>query len=168
MKIAIVKLSALGDIVHASIVLEYIKSYYPEVVIDWVIDERFAGLFKEHPLINEVVPINVSSKSGIGKLKVSFKELYALRKREYDLVIDLQGLIKSAIISRIIGAKRVAGFSRESVREGLASFFYNYQAVIPYEGNVIRRNLLLTSIALGTPYNENFIVNKKDTLHVRH
>ena len=59
MKIAIVKLSALGDIVHAMIVLQFIKKYYPESEIDWVVEKRFKGILENNPSINQIHTVNL-------------------------------------------------------------------------------------------------------------
>lgn len=86
LKIAIVKLSALGDIVHAAIVLQFIKKHYPNAHITWLVDARFASLLKDHPLIDELVVL---------PLKQSFKQSYKILKTlgKFDKVIDLQGLL---------------------------------------------------------------------------
>ena len=119
LKIAIVKLSALGDIVHAAVVLQFIKKYYPNAHITWLVDTRFASLLKDHPLIDELVVL---------PLKQSFKQSYKILKTlgKFDKVIDLQGLFKSAVVAKIIG-KQTYGFSRESVKEKIAARLYRHK-----------------------------------------
>ncbi len=144
MKIAIVKLSALGDIVHAMIVLQYIKNYNSNITIDWFVEDRFSGILENNSHINCIYGLKIKdNKIGL------YKEYLKLKKLDsYDLVIDLQGLIKSALVSRILG-KNVAGFDRNSLRERLASAFYTKTFSIPYEENVIKRNMLLVCKTLG-------------------
>tara|TARA_B100000787_G_scaffold159823_1_gene138267 strand:+ start:1578 stop:2573 length:996 start_codon:yes stop_codon:yes gene_type:complete len=153
MKIAIVKLSALGDIIHAMIVLQYIKKYNPEIEIDWIVEERYQELLKFNPDINKVHVINIKE----AKQKKSFfsliKELIKVRKfGVYDLVIDMQGLIKSSIISRLIPSTLTLGFDKSSVRESLSSIFYNKTFKIAYDKNAIERNFELVKFALDLPF----------------
>ena len=72
MKIAIVKLSALGDIVHGMIVLQFIKKNYPESEIDWFVEERFFGVLENNPHINQIHQVSLKS---VNKLKLSLKKL---------------------------------------------------------------------------------------------
>ncbi|WP_107686749.1 lipopolysaccharide heptosyltransferase I [Campylobacter concisus] len=152
LKIAIVKLSALGDIVHAAIVLQFIKKHYPNVHITWLIDARFASLLKNHPLIDELVVL---------PLKQSFKQSYKILKTlgKFDKVIDLQGLFKSAIVAKIIG-KQTYGFSRESVKEKIAARLYRHKFKIDYNENIIVRNLSLVGYALNFSFEASEILEK--------
>ena len=88
------------------------------------------------------------------------KELKKVRKfGTYDLVIDMQGLIKSALISRLIPSKITLGFDKSSAREGLASIFYNKTFEYSYDANVIERNFELIKFALDLPFNAEQIQN---------
>jgi len=146
MKIAIVKLSALGDIIHAMIVLQYIQKNIPNAQIDWFVEEKFMGILEHNPHIHTIYPLRLKNN----KLHF-FKEYQKLKtiskQNHYDLVLDLQGLIKSAIVSRIL-SKNCIGFDKQSLREPLAALFYKTSFHIPYEENVIMRNLKLTCNAL--------------------
>lgn len=146
MKIAIVKLSALGDIIHAMIVLQYIKKNIPDAQIDWFVEEKFTGILENNPHIHTIYPLRLKNN----KLHF-FNEYQKLRtiakKNHYDIVLDLQGLIKSAIVARILSPNCV-GFDKQSLRESFAAFFYKTSFYIPYEENVIMRNLKLTCKAL--------------------
>ena len=152
LKIAIVKLSALGDIVHAAIVLQFIKKYHPNAHITWLVDARFASLLKDHPLINELVVL---------PLKQSFRQSYKILKTlgKFDKVIDLQGLFKSAIVAKIIG-KQTYGFSRESVKEKIAARLYRHKFKIDYNENIIIRNLALVAFALNFSFEASEILEK--------
>jgi len=97
MKIAIVKLSALGDIVHSMIVLQFIKKQYPKSEVDWFVEKRFKGILENNPHINQIQQINLKSAKESKSFFLFWKELRKIRKLgKYDLVIDMQGLIKSA------------------------------------------------------------------------
>lgn len=147
MKIALIKLSALGDIIHAVIVLQFIKKYYPKSSIDWFVDVRFANLLQNHPLIDEVYALPLKDK----KIKKSFALLLEARQNNYDVAIDLQGLLKSALVARFL-CSNTFGFDRESAKEGFASNFYTHKFFCNYEENIVVRNLSLVAYAL----NESF------------
>ena len=150
MRIAIVKLSAMGDIVHAMIVLQYIKNFNPKISIDWFVEESFKDLLKFNPHINKLHLVNFKEAKKNNSIFAFFKDLNKLRHHDvYDLVIDMQGLIKSAIVSKILPSKQIIGFDKFSTREKLASYFYNKKLNCSYETNVIIRNIALLEFALG-------------------
>lgn len=149
MYIAIVKLSALGDIVHAMIVLQHIKTAFPQAHIDWFVEERFAAILEHNPHLRNIYTVKLK-----GQKKALWNEYQKLKNiahnNHYDIIIDLQGLIKSAIVARILG-KDCVGFDKHSLRESLAAWFYKTTYAIDYSENVIKRNLLLVSKALSFP-----------------
>ena len=149
MRIAIVKLSALGDIVHAMIVLQFIKNFNLDISIDWIVEDHFKELLHFHQHINEVHTLKLKKIKKNKSLILLFNELAKLRKLEsYDIVIDMQGLIKSAIVSKLITGKKTIGFDKDSIKEGLASVFYSHKFNYDYSKNVIKRNLRLIEFAL--------------------
>ncbi len=158
MKLAIVKLSALGDIVHAMIVLQYIKKNMPNINIDWFTEEKFAEVLQNNPDINRIYKVRLKSNK-LGFLK-EYKKLKKLPT--YDLAIDLQGLIKSAVVSKIL-SKNVIGFDKNSLRESLASVFYTKSFAIAYEENIMIRNMSLICMALN--FNMPNIRDKKAFLY---
>lgn len=162
MKIAIVKLSALGDIVHAMAILQFIKELIPESRIDWIVEENFAPVLEHNPYIDTILPVNLKTLK-TNKLNI-FPEIKRLRKyakNNYDIVIDLQGLIKSAIVSKILGSN--VGFDKNSIRETAAASFYKKSFFIPYAENVIMRNIELVVLALDLEINIEHLT-KKDPL----
>jgi heptosyltransferase-1 len=170
MKICIVKLSAMGDIVHAMISLQFIKNKYPSYTIDWIVEKSFEGVLANNPDINKVLPIELK-KVKTNKLEI-FKQISLLKeysKNNYDIVIDAQGLIKSAIVARIVGNKIVnsyiVGFDKYSTRESLASLFYDKKVNIAYSQNVILRNLKVICSTLGVKVSEDEILAKKSFLN---
>jgi len=166
MKIAIVKLSALGDIVHAMVVLQFIKKHNQDIKIDWVVEESYKKLLEFHPDINKVHTVNLKRTKKKKSLFLLFKEIRRVSQfGPYDLVIDMQSLIKSAVISRFIPSKLTIGFEKSSSREGLASIFYNKTFKYGYEENIIDRNMGLISLALGLNVSKQEIEDKSPFLH---
>ena len=162
MKIAIVKLSSLGDIVHSMVVLQFIKKHYPESVIDWVVEKRFKGILENNPHINQIHTVNLSKAKRNKSLKLLFTEVSKVRKfGQYDVVIDLQGLIKSAIITKFISSRKIVGFDKNSIRERLSSYFYDQKVAIGYDQNTIVRYVKLISEALSIKITNDDIINKE-------
>ena len=159
-KIAIVRLSALGDIVNSAVVLQFIHKKFPFAKIEWVTEELFAPLLQNHPLISKVHSLNLKKlkkEKSFTLLKETILYLRSLSK--FDIVIDMQGLIKSAVVSRLI-SKKNHGFDKNSTRESLASLLYNTTSNIPYDENIVKRNCFVVSDALGFEINEEMILNK--------
>ena len=164
MKIAIVKLSALGDIVHAMVALQFIKAHSPEIQIDWIVEERFADVLKNNPDIDNILTVNLKAlKTDKAGIFTQLKKIRGYASNSYDLVIDAQGLIKSAVIARLI-EKRIAGFDADSIREKAASWFYDIKVACAYDANTIDRNALILSNPLGIDITTEQILNKKPFL----
>lgn len=162
LKIAIIKLSALGDIVHASIVLEFIKKNLESAGINydisWIVDEKFAEILEGHELISNLIKIPLKDKK--------FLRTYKILKDagKFHIAVDLQGLIKSAIVAKILDTKIIYGFDKNSAKESLASTFYTHKFSCDYNENIIIRNLSLTAFALGFKFERDEILNKKPCL----
>lgn len=149
MKIAIVKLSALGDIVHAMVALQFIKATIPTAQIDWIVEARFAEVLRHNSDIDNIITVNLKALK-THKLGV-FAQIKALRHQalqEYDVVIDAQGLIKSAVVAGLLG-KRRAGFDANSIREKAAAWFYQVKVASAYDANTIDRNSTVLAQPLG-------------------
>lgn len=163
-RIAIIKLSAMGDIIHAMVALQYIKKQYPNLQIDWFVESAFAPILENNPDINEIIKLDLKSiKKDKKEILNQIKLIKKYEKNSYDLVIDAQGLIKSAIVSFFLGKNRV-GFSKNSTREKLASFFYTKKVDIAYDKNAIERNVKVLSQALNFEITKDDILNKKPFL----
>jgi len=162
MRIAIVRLSALGDIVQSMIVIQFIRNRYPQCTIDWVVDKKFSEIVRLNNLVDNVIEVRISEIKKSKNIFHLIKHLAELSKTpKYDFVIDTQGLLKSAIISKIIPSIKTIGFDRNSARESLASFFYSRSFNIPYETNVIERYCLLISKALNIKITRKNILEKE-------
>lgn len=140
MKVLIVKLSSLGDVVHALPVLNVLKKGFSSgpVEIDWIVEEAASGIIMDHPMIDEVI---VVKKGGwISSLKDNYATARRLAKKNYDIVLDLQGLLKSGVWVWLTKGKRRIGFSnaREMshifLNEKLPAFDPDMHAVDRYMG----------------------------------
>ncbi|GHS15471.1 lipopolysaccharide heptosyltransferase I [Helicobacter pylori] len=154
MKIAIVRLSALGDIIVSAVFLALIKERFTNAQIEWFVDERFSAILEHSPYIDKLHPIALKSAlTTFNPLKI-FKLFKSLRAYEYDIVIDMQGLIKSALITQMLKAPKKVGFDYASAREGLSAFFYSQKVSIAYNEPVLKRNFTLLFHALNLPKKE--------------
>ncbi|MDU9775640.1 lipopolysaccharide heptosyltransferase I [Helicobacter pylori] len=154
MKIAIVRLSALGDIIVSAVFLVAIKERFIDAQIEWFVDERFSAILEHSPYIDKLHPIALKSAlTTFNPLKI-FKLFKSLRAYEYDIIIDMQGLVKSALITQMLKAPKKVGFDYASVREGLSAFFYSQKVSIAYDEPILKRNFTLLSQALNLPKNE--------------
>ena len=115
----IVRLGSLGDIVHAIPAVAALRARHPGAHIDWIVDPRYADLVGMVEGIDRVIPFD--PRQGWSQL---LKLASQLRRGKYEAAIDLQGLIKSAVLARAAGARRTIGFSRADLREPLASLLY--------------------------------------------
>ncbi|WP_281950405.1 lipopolysaccharide heptosyltransferase I [Nitrosophilus kaiyonis] len=164
MNIAIVRLSALGDIVHSMIVLQFIKKHLPDAKITWITQKNFEDILKNNPDVDKIVSVDLKQI----KKNFSIKEVKKLINKlqnlgDFDYVLDIQGLIKSAIISKFLGKNRY-GLEVGCAKESLATIFYKKKIIIPCEKNVIYRNLDFVSKVFNFTYNDEEILNKKSYL----
>ncbi len=142
MKILLIKMSSMGDIFHTFPAITDLKAHCPDSEIDWVVEDSFKEIVDWHPGVNQVIPINLRQwmKERSGK---SWQEFKTWRKqllaKNYDLIIDAQGLLKSAVISKVANASCIHGFDKKSARESIASLFYQKQYRINKEQHAVER-----------------------------
>ena len=144
-RILIVRLGSLGDIVHALPAVAALRDAHPEAHIDWLVDARNAEILALVPVVDGCIEW-IDPRNG-GWLAAA-RVLRRLRATPYDAAIDLQGLLKSAILARASGAARVVGFARAHLREPYACGFYREVVNPPDGAHVIACNLALVA-ALG-------------------
>jgi len=121
-KFLLVRLGALGDIVHAIPVAVALRREYPDAQIDWIASAKHRELLDLVPVLTRRIVVNDRGEARGGlSLTAAIREL---RRTRYDVAIDLQGLLKSAAIARLSGARRVIGFDARYARESLARLFY--------------------------------------------
>jgi lipopolysaccharide heptosyltransferase I len=127
-RVLIVRLGALGDVVHAIPVAAALRRAYPDARIDWLVSAKHREILDLVPAIDRRLVINDRPSGGSGQAERGGASLWRaigeLRRAKYDVVLDLQGLIKSALLARLSGAPRVVGFSSSYSRERLARMFY--------------------------------------------
>ena len=140
-RILIVKLGALGDVVHAIPVAAALRRAFPSARIDWLVSAKHREILDLVPVIDRRLVINDS------RMVAAIREL---RGNEYDVAIDLQGLIKSAALARASRAGRVIGFTSRYARERLASWFYT-EASDPGGGgmyHIDERHVIYTNLGI--------------------
>jgi heptosyltransferase-1 len=116
--ILVVRLGAMGDVIHALPAVSTLKRSFPTARITWIVDPKWAPLLAGNPYIDRLLTFNRRSWASI-------RETWsALRASRFDLALDLQGLIKSALIARASGAAERVGFQRSEAREPFAAAFY--------------------------------------------
>lgn len=131
----------MGDILHTLPALTECLAYCPSIQFDWVVEPGFKEILGWHQGIQKVYtfPLRLARKNP----KLFFTEipqvLKTLRAQHYDLVIDAQGLIKSAVLAKIINAKKVVGLDKNSCREPFASRFYDKGYAVPWSEHAVMR-----------------------------
>ena len=136
MKVLIVKVSALGDIVHALPVLAHLHAADPEITVDWLAESSFTPLLDNHPLLRKVIPLDTRGwrRQGImAALRGGWKVGRQLRRERYDMVLDLQGNSKSGLFTWFSGASKRFGFDRSQAREWPNTLATNCKVSVPAE-----------------------------------
>ena len=151
-KILLVKTSSLGDVVHNLPVATDIARRYPGARIDWVVEEAFAALPALHPAVSRVIPVAVRRWRKQLFKPATWCEIGDLRRllaaEGHDLVIDTQGLLKSALIARSASGER-HGYDADSAREPVAARFYDVTHSVSSTLHAVVRNRSLAAAALG-------------------
>lgn len=154
LKLLIVKTSSLGDVVHNLPIINDIRKHYPDVEIDWVVEENFADIPKLHPGLNRVITVAIRrwrkalfSRQTWLEIKAAKHQLGAHR---YDIILDTQGLIKSGLLTSFSQGQK-HGYDKNSAREPLASHFYNTNHKVSRSLHAVERNRALAAMALGYP-----------------
>lgn len=134
----------MGDVIHTFPALTDLAMHFNgrKLVVDWVVEDSFVPLCNLHPIVNQVIPVSIRrwrkapfEKSTLREISVFRKQLAA---KSYDLIIDAQGLLKSALVALLVKGKRV-GYDRVSIREPIASFLYDKTYEISRKQHAINR-----------------------------
>lgn len=141
-RILIVRLGSLGDLVHTLPAVGAIRRAHPDAEIDWLVDAPHREFLELVPVISSLVTLRDRSAGAWLEAR------RALRARAYDVAVDFQGLLKSAALARLSGARRVVGFDRPALREAVAAPFYTERVGADDTQHVIWKNLQLAT-ALG-------------------
>jgi heptosyltransferase I len=139
-RILVVRLGAMGDVIHALPAAASLKQSFPRCFLAWAIEPRWMPLLEGNPYLDEVMPVD----------RTSWRSLLALRRRlraaKFDFAVDLQGLIKSALIASAARPERIYGFHRTQVREKAAALIYS-NPVKTTCGHVVEKNLEVVQAA---------------------
>jgi len=151
-RILIIKTSSLGDVIHNFPMVSDIGAQFPDCKIDWLVEEAYVPLVKLHIGVNRIIPIafrrwrkSIFSSSTWSELKNCIRNV---RRYRYDLVIDSQGLIKSAIFARLAKGPSY-GFGPRYSKEKLAGMSYNMRFSVNREQHMLDRCRQLSSLALN-------------------
>ena len=152
MRVLLIKTSSLGDVVHTLPAVTDAQRAVPGIQFDWVVEEGFAEIPAWHPAVAQVIPVAIRRwrKHPLQTLRSGEWQRFKARLREtrYDLVIDAQGLLKSAWLTRYVKAP-IAGLDRDSAREPLASRFYDRRYAVPRDQHALERVRQLFAQSLG-------------------
>ncbi|MFA6013869.1 MAG: lipopolysaccharide heptosyltransferase I [Gallionellaceae bacterium] len=148
--ILLIKTSSLGDVLHNLPVVTDICKHFPGAKIDWVVEESFAALPTLHPQIRQTIPVAIRRwrKSWWSARDEIKHACSTIKNHPYDFVLDTQGLIKSAVLTRCARQQR-CGFDWNSAREPLASLFYDHTFFVAKNQHAVERNRQLAGLALG-------------------
>lgn len=150
LKVAIVRLSSLGDIIHSAsllpLLLESLKSTYA-VTLHWYVDRIFSEILEDSPWIDKLIALPLKEAIASRRFYTLQAIYHTLKQESYDIVLDLQGLLKSALISKLLPTNKIIGF--QTTKESLATLFYHQKIPIPYEEHILLRNATLAFSAFG-------------------
>lgn len=146
----------MGDVVHCLVAVAEAKAKFPELQIDWIVEKSFADIVRLSGLVETIFAIEFRKWR---KKPFKFYQnpevkgfLKALRKVKYDLILDAQGLLKSAFLARHAKGKRL-GFDKNSAREPFASYFYQTRIAVDKQQHAITRQRQLFAQALDYQLN---------------
>jgi len=153
MRVLIVKTSSMGDVLHTLPALTDAQLNIPGIRFDWVVEEGFAQIPSWHPAVDRVIPVAIRRwrkawfSAPIKAERHAFRE--AVRAREYDAVIDAQGLVKSAALVTRLAHGIKHGMDWQTAREPLASLFYQRRHIIARQQHAVERTRELFALSLG-------------------
>src|SRR3954471_20978553 len=127
-RIAIIKPSALGDIVHSLPVLTALRTRFPAASITWVVNRSCEALLTGHPDLTDTLPFDRAALKGRRAFRTAWTFARELRRRRFDLVIDMQGLLRTGVMTRVSGAPVRVGFA--NAREG-SRYAYTHRIACP-------------------------------------
>lgn len=150
-RILIVKLSSMGDVVHALPVVSFLRRAAPSAEIHWAVDARFTGLLEGNPGIAKVVSLPIKEWKGRagspGTWRKALAASCALRRERYDVAFDVQGNIKSGVVAYLSGAPLRYGFPREIARERQNLWFTNRRPAASAEDRHVTQKILRVASA---------------------
>jgi len=155
MRILIVKLGSIGDVVHTLPTLAALRAAVPKAELSWVVERNSSEILKDNPLLDRLIEVDTKAlRRGLMSgetLRAPRQQLRRLRASAFDVALDFQGLLKSATIARLSGARRVFGYSRAGLREPASAILLSKRVSVPKNTHVIYKALALAKGALGIP-----------------
>lgn len=154
-RVLIVKTSSMGDVLHTLPALTDAQRAYPDIRFDWVVEEGFAQIPSWHQAVDSVIPVAIRRwrknwfSAPIRAERAQFRQ--AIQAHHYDAVIDAQGLLKSAFLVTRYAKGTKHGYSRQSAREPLASFFYDIRHDVSKKMHAVERIRQLFALSLNYP-----------------
>jgi heptosyltransferase-1 len=139
-RILVVRLGAMGDIIHALPAVASLKQSFPGSRLTWVVEPKWASLLEDNPFIDRIVLLHRGTLAGL------LESCRSLRAERYRFAVDFQGLIKSALVASAAHADRIFGFHQTQLRERAAAFFYSHKTV-SRAAHVVEKNLDLAAAA---------------------
>jgi len=158
MKVLLIKMSSLGDIVHTFPAVVEAKRNIPYLKLTWLVEESFIDLVRLHAQVDNIIPVALRRwrknlwQSYQSKQLGNF--IRQLKNDDFDLIIDAQGLIKSAVLGKLANGK-LCGFNKNCARERVASLFYEQHFAVNTSSHIVERNRELLAQALNYSYIEN-------------
>lgn len=154
--ILFIKTSSLGDVIHHMPALSDARRALPDADFSWLVEEAYAPLVRLHPAVKEVVPVawrrwrkSLLAPATLSEIRTN---ICSLRTHPYDEVVDTQGLARTGLIARLSRGRR-HGYDSLSIREPLASLFYDVRHRVSRDLHAVDRNRILTGLSLGyTPH----------------
>ena len=144
----------MGDVIHTLPALALLRRALPKAEITWAMEPHWRPLLEGNPAVDRIVEVPLKRWRGSllsGQTRAGFRALRAqLGSSQFDLAIDFQGLLKSAILGRAAKPRRLAGFARAELREGLAAWFYT-DGFPANRRHVVDKNLALVRAIAGAP-----------------
>jgi heptosyltransferase-1 len=147
-----IKTSSLGDVIHHMPAVVDARKASPETAFSWLVEEAFAPLVRLHPAISHVIPVawrrwrkSLYAPPTISEITASLRDI---RDHHFDDIVDTQGLLRSALIARVARGRR-HGYDSSSIREPLASVFYDVRYRVSRDLHAVERNRALSGLALG-------------------
>jgi len=139
--------------------LAALRSGMPQAEISWVVERQSSEILKDNPLLDHLIEVDTKAlRRGLMSgetLRAPRQQSRRLRASAFDVALDFQGLLKSASIARLSGARRVFGYTRAGLREPASALFLSKRVAVPKKTHVIRKSLLLVQEALGIPVPED-------------
>ena len=158
-KILLVRTSSMGDLVHTLPAVTDLARHFPHWRIDWLAEEAFAEIARLHPAVDKVWACAVRRWRKRLYMPAVWQEISHLRQQlateHYQVVVDAQGLLKSAVLGRWAAGDVMVGFDRNSIREPVASYFYQKGYPVSRGLGAVLRNRMLLARAFGYQIDEN-------------